>query len=136
MVFDVEKLSHLLRDQFPDILFAYLFGSAKEGVLREGGDLDLAVYIQTGSDQMQLIPGIVGLVEEMAPGFSCDLVILNHCGTLLAFEILSGQRLFARESALDIFAHFFSLTAREYEDQIVWMKKQLTYRGHEVQWDN
>ena len=135
MVLNIQQLSLELEDRFSGILFGYLFGSAREGYVREGGDVDLAVFVENGLDRMQLIPGIVELVEELVPGSSCDVVFLNDCGTVLAFEALMGHRLFVRETALDSFAHFFSLTAREYEDQLVWMKKQLQYRGHEVQWD-
>ena len=83
-----------------------------------------------------LIPRIIGVVETVTQGVSCDLTLLNTAGVQLAFEALTGRELFIRNEAMDQYAAWYSLTCREYEDAIAWMKKQLIYRGYEVQWDH
>ena len=59
MLFSPSLLASELEKHFPDILFAFLFGSSQQGEVRQGGEQ-------------------------------------------LAFEALSGTRLFVREEALDI----------------------------------
>lgn len=118
------------------MLFAYLFGSAKGGQVRPGGDVDLAVWIADGSDKLSLIPALSEVVESLTNGSSCDLVFLNEAGVQLAFEVLQGTPLFIREEAIELHAGFYSATCREYEDILAWMKKQLQYRNYEVQWSH
>ncbi|MCK9421329.1 MAG: nucleotidyltransferase domain-containing protein [Bacteroidales bacterium] len=134
--FDIYNLALILEQQFPEVLFAYIFGSAKEGSVRAGGDVDIAVWVKNPVNKMDLIPRLTGIVESITQGVSCDLILFNEAGSQLAFEALQGRLLFVREEAMDIYSGFYSLTCREYEDTIAWMKKQLQYRGYEVQWDH
>ena len=136
MTFDVHRLAAGLEQDFPEVLFAYLFGSSKAGVIRQGGDVDVAVWIHENADKIDLIPRIVALVESITDGNPCDLVFLNGAGEQLAFEALQGHILFIRKEARDVHAAFYSQTCREYEDHIAWMKKQLQYRNYEVQWSH
>lgn len=134
--FDTNQLALELRKQFPEILFAYLFGSAKDGNVRPGGDVDIAVWVDENAKKIDLIPKIVGLVEKNIAGAPCDLVFLNDAGDQLAFSVLQGKILFIRNEARELHSSFYSQTCREYEDTIAWMKKQLQYRGYEIQWNN
>jgi len=136
MTFDVHRLAAALKQEFPQILFAYLFGSSKAGVIRQGGDIDVAVWIQDKTQKIDLIPRVVTLVESITDGHPCDLIFLNSAGEQLAFEALQGQVLFIRKEARDVHAAFYSQTCREYEYHIAWMKRQLQYRNYEVQWSN
>ncbi len=136
MTFDTGQLAIRMEQQFPEVLFAYVFGSAKAGEIRDGGDADVAVWISDVSRKIDLIPAIVGLVESLTDGAPCDLVFLNDAGDQLAFEVLQGKQLFVRPEAIDLHAGFYSQTCREYEDRLAWMKKQLQYRGYDLQWDN
>ena len=129
-------LARDMNEAFPEILFAFLFGSSQEGKIKSGSDIDLAVYFEKGASKTNLIPRIIELFESVAPGITCDLTILNTAGPLVAHEALRGTELFIRDDAMDIYADFYSLTCRLYEDQSWWMKKQLEYRGYEVQWDH
>jgi len=134
MTFDLKKLAVAMEKGFPDVLFAYVFGSARDGVVRPGSDVDVAVWIKEDADKLNLISGLTGLVESFTAGASCDLVFLNDAGDLLGFEALQGKILFIREEARDLHAGYYSQTCREYEDSMAWMKKQLQYRNYEVQW--
>jgi predicted nucleotidyltransferase len=134
--FDTDVLALELRGQFPEVLFAYLFGSSQEGKVRDGGDVDIAVWIAENSAKIDLIPKIVELVEKNTAGAVCDLVFLNDAGDQLAFSVLQGKILFIRDEARELHASFYSQTCRDYEDTVAWMKKQLQYRGYAVQWNH
>ena len=131
---NIENLARELNHVFPEILFAFLFGSSKEGILRPGSDIDIAVYLEKKVSIMTLIPRIIDRLESLT-GSTCDLTILNATGPLIAFEALRGKLLFVRNESMDVYADFYSLTCRLSEDQRWFMKKQLEYRGYEVQWD-
>jgi predicted nucleotidyltransferase len=134
--FDPSRLASELENRFPEVLFAYLFGSAVSGTIRTGGDIDVAVWIDDMAHRMDLIPEIIGLVESQTNGVDCDLIFLNNAGAHLAFEVLQGTVLFIREEARDKHALFYSRVCREYEDNLVFISKQLQYRGYEVQWNH
>lgn len=131
---NIKQLAKGLEKAFPEILFAFLFGSARDGKIKKGSDVDLAIYIQETSDKTELISNILKFMESETSS-DCDLNLLNSAEPLLAMEALQGTLLFIRGEAMDIYAGFYSLTCRLYEDQTFWTKKQLEYRGYEVQWD-
>ena len=130
----MKTLSVKLERRFPEVIFAYVFGSAREGLIRPGGDVDVAVWVRDEHKKLSLIPAISELVESCSGGAPCDLVFLNNAGDQLSFEVLQGTMLFIREEARELHATFYSRTCREYEDRLAWMKKQLQYRNYEVQW--
>ena len=134
MLFSPSLLASELEKHFPDILFAFLFGSSQQGEVRQGGDIDLAVWLKDYGKRAALITDMIGLTESLTEGVTCDLTLLNNAGEQLAFEALSGTRLFVREEAMDQYVAWYSLTCREYEDTMAWKAKQLQYRGYEVQW--
>ena len=95
---NISALTTILEQQFPEVLFAYIFGSASEGSIREGGDVDIALWISDPKIRMELIPRITGTVDMFTHGSPCDLIVLNDAGSLLAFEayrvgyFLSGRK--------------------------------------------
>lgn len=99
----------------PKIIAAWAFGSAQDGTLREGGDVDTAVLANTPltfDEQLTLL----GQLQATLQTDDIDLVILNEANPILRFEAVSGKRLFCRD--LSTMASFVSLTAREYEDEM------------------
>jgi len=135
---DINKLAKGLKKSFPEILFAFLFGSARDGKVKKDSDIDIAVYLRYTArgkfDKLAFFSRMSRFLETETSN-DCDLKILNDADPLLAMEALQGTILFIRKEAMDTYADFYSLTCRLYEDQIFWMKKQLEYRGYEVQWD-
>jgi uncharacterized protein len=109
------------------IEFAFLFGSAQNGTIKDNSDLDLAVYfkdnIKIGFDELAKI---LRIVDEIIPGVNCDLSRLNTAGEVLRMEALKGRLLFVKD--IDKYADFYSRTCAEYEDTVYWMSKQLLYR--------
>jgi len=132
----IKRLADRMENMFPEICFAYLFGSGASGTMTKTSDIDIAVYLKEPDDKVKLLCSIIGLAEEIFPGLNIDVVILNETGILIAFEALKGIILFIREEARDLHSGFYSLTLRLRDDHLAWMKRQLSYRNYEVQWDH
>jgi len=126
--FSINKLANHLKQTVPEINFAFIFGSSSEGSIKKYSDVDIAVYLNT-EITVELILKIITAVETIT-GANCDLNILNTASEILRFEVLKGKLLFVRNSSIDNYAKFYSLTCREYEDKMAWMNKQMTLRGY------
>ena len=125
---DVKSRLSKALEKIPEIDFAFLFGSAATGKLRRSSDIDIAVYLNQDLT-LDLISKIVSEVEKIS-GHTCDLSILNQSTEIFSFEVLKGELLFVQESKMEVYTYFYSITCREYEDKMIWMKKQLAYRGY------
>jgi len=136
MLFDSKELGEIIEEELNEVAFAFLFGSAKEGIIREGGDIDIGVFLIDRKNKEKVISKLIGIVEKILPGLICDIVFLNDAEPILAKEIISGKLLFVKKKYLNDYCDIFSDTRFLYEDKIYWMKKQLEFRGYEVQWDN
>lgn len=122
----IELLSEELKTKIPEIDFAFLFGSYAKGTQRPDSDLDIAIYLNT-EVSLDLISRSISIIETTT-GKRCDLCILNKASEILRFEVLKGKLMFVRERKIEEYVHFYSLTCREYEDQMTWMNKQLRLR--------
>ncbi|HOU40796.1 MAG TPA: nucleotidyltransferase domain-containing protein [Promineifilum sp.] len=110
----------------PDVVAAWAFGSAQDGQVRPGSDLDIGVLMArppTFDEQLDLL----GRLQDTLGLDEVDLVILNDANPILRFEAVSGRRLFTRD--LLALAEFVSLTAREYEDEMAQYERALSQRG-------
>lgn len=123
--FDVEALGRALESECPYVVFVLLMGSSREGTVRVGGDLDLALYVQSQLDLKQY-SRIADIADWSAPEAFCDIGILNWADPVFRFEALKGRLLFTR--SLETYASFFSLTCREYESQLADYERQFRYR--------
>ena len=123
--------------KFEEIAFATIFGSSKDEIVNEGSDIDIAVYFIKNETKLDLRLKIIAELENIITSFSnYDLVILNSANSILAMQAIKGKLLFVKDGYKDLYASFYSLTCRQFEDDSFWMKKQLEYRGYEVQWNN
>lgn len=123
--FDPEALGRMLRDRFPEIDFAMLLGSARDGRVPPDGDIDLAVCT-AGRLKLDLRMRIAEAVRELAPEATADVGQFNGAEPVYRFEALKGRLLFARD--MDRFAAAFSLACREYEIQMRHYRRQFEYR--------
>ena len=134
MQLNVQALSAVILNQFPDVAFAYLFGSSQEGTVKDGSDVDIAMYY-TGNDTFVRLR-VEETLEKTFPQLVFDIVELQKASPLLAFDALRGTLLFVRPEAMELYVGFYTRTCRLREDRMYWMKKQLTYRGYDVQWSD
>jgi predicted nucleotidyltransferase len=119
------KATRPIWESNPDVVAAWAFGSARDGLLREGSDADVGVLLArqpTFDEELDLL----GRLQDALQLDEVDLVVLNDANAILRFEAVSGKRLFIRD--LSAAAEFVSLTAREYEDEMAQYERALQQR--------
>ncbi len=99
------------------VVLAVIFGSARDGTVRKGSDVDIGVLLSPELTHLEFY----AFYNEMAARLSAipdlDLIDLNHAGAVLAFEALCGRRILVRDN--DMAAAFSSQVARQYEDDML-----------------
>ena len=125
MKFDIQKIASEIEEKCPEIIFAFLHGSAKDETVKKGSDIDIAIYLNQKSD-LDSYTKIIDIVEKNIPCAQADIGILNNADSIYRFEALKGKMLFCKDK--EKYAGFFSLTCREYEDQIADYERQQKYR--------
>ena len=116
--FSVDELSTTIQNNMPDVYFAYLFGSAKDGVIPVEGDIDIAVYMndQKKSD-WDAISNVIDTIETFLQyKAECDLTILNQTNIYLRYECLKGYCLFVRPQYKDLYCDIVMKTYYEMEE--------------------
>ena len=116
MTLDLEALAAAFAAD-PRVVLAILFGSAREGTVRPGSDVDIGVLLSPELTPLEFYAFYVDMTARLKTIPELDLVDLNHAGSVLAFEALCGCRLFVRDN--DAVAAFSSRVAREYEDDML-----------------
>lgn len=108
---------------FPNVVAAWVFGSAKVGAAREGSDLDIGVLFakRPGLDELATLRADLQAALDFE---EIDLSILNDASPVLRFEAVSGRGLFCRDVAER--ARFASLAAREYEHAMTMLRRHST----------
>ena len=125
MKFDIQKTASEIEKKCPEIIFAFLYGSAKDGTVKKGSDIDIAIYLNQKSD-LNSYTKIIDIVEKNVPGAQADIGILNNADPIYRFEALKGKMLFCKDK--EKYTGFFSLTCRKYEDQMADYERQQKYR--------
>ncbi len=116
MKLDLEQLAAAAAED-TRVVLAMLFGSSRDGNVRPGSDVDMAVLFAQPLSPVQFFDFYVALTARLPTISELDLVDLNSANTILAFEALKGRRLFVRDP--EQVADFFSYTARQYEDDML-----------------
>lgn len=123
--FDPVELGRALESALPEAVFGLLLGSARDGRVALGADLDLAFYLSDVAP-LDFFRRVDELVDAFAPEVRSDVGILNRAEPVFRYEALKGRLLFCRDEAL--YGAFFSKTCREYEHQIADYERQKRYR--------
>jgi predicted nucleotidyltransferase len=118
---DLDRLQ-MLWPTLLDVEAVWAFGSAKDGNLPEGSDLDIAVLFVT-HPSLDMLADLRAMLQEALSLDEIDLVVLNDSSPVLRFEALQGRLLFCRD--LERCAGFVSLSAREYEDEMAMVERHL-----------
>ena len=123
ITFSVDELASRLQ-AFPEIIFAYLLGSAKDGVIHPGSDIDLALYLfRDCKSFIDLYGEICDAMKDILPGVRIDIGQLQLSqDPVYRYESIKGRLLFTKDK--EKWLHFYSVTAREYEYQMFHYKKQ------------
>lgn len=127
--FELTRIAEVLQEKVKEIDFAFIFGSAQDGILRNNSDIDIAVYLDEKiHPSSALLLEIISVIENEIPCAECDITILNSATPITRFEALKGKLLFCRKNKFDEYLDFFSLTCREYESQMADFERQLSYQ--------
>lgn len=116
MTLDLEALAGALSED-PRVILAVLFGSSRNGVVRDGSDVDIGVLLSEDLSPEAFYEFYRQVATRLAAIPELDLVDLNHANSILAFEALCGRRLLVRDA--EAVAAFSSRVAREYEDDML-----------------
>ena len=114
MTIDWRAISHCMSLN-RNVVAAWVFGSAQEGIVRVGGDIDIGVLFGRKPSLDELIDLRICLQHALAYD-DIDLVVLNDTSPILRFEAVSGYPVYVTDTERR--ATFASLTAREYEDEM------------------
>lgn len=123
--FNPNVLGTALRAGCPEMLFALLLGSARDGHIPPGGDLDIAVSLESGLN-LTLMERITAIAQRVLPDIDIDIGCFDRAEPVYRFEALKGRLLFARDN--DRFLDAYSLACREYESQMYDYERQARYR--------
>ena len=123
--FDPARLGQLLEQTCTEVVFALLHGSARDGMVKPGSDVDIAIYVR-GKVARGVLLAVMDAVAQMLPTVECDVGVLNLAEPVYRFEALRGRLLFTRDQ--EAYLRFYSLTCREYEDQLADYGRQHRYR--------
>ena len=102
-------------DPFPDVVFAYLFGSYASRRPGPLSDVDVAVYIEEGADLGSRRLEIIGALTRHLGTDEVDVVVLNTAPIALAGRVLSGRRVIVDRRPF-VRHRYESLTNREFLD--------------------
>lgn len=113
-----------------DIAFAYLFGSMARNQARPLSDIDIAVYLENTSPDMDLFQERLELLHQLFALLGTekvDLILLNNSPIELSYRILKSGRLVSENGPKKKKA-FCEKTIREYLD----LSPILKYRNRRI----
>jgi len=117
----LERLPVILA-RFPEISFAYLFGSRAEGRERQQSDIDIAIYVRPDFriDRLELSSILSAELEGVT-----DLVILNQAPPAVCHQVLKTGVLLIERIPKE--RKRFEIVARKlYEDYLYLHKRYMT----------
>lgn len=104
----------------PNIAAAWAFGSAQEGVVRAGSDIDFGILFSV-KPSLDDLTDLRAELQEILGFEEIDVIPLNEGSPVLRFEALMGRCLYCAD--YERRAEFASLTSREYEDDMTMLAK-------------
>jgi uncharacterized protein len=102
-------------DPFPDVVFACLFGSHAGGRAGPLSDVDVAVYLEEGTDFGRQRLDIIEALARHLGTDEVDVVVLNGAPIALAGRVLLQRRVIVDRRPF-VRHRYESLTAREFLD--------------------
>ena len=103
---------------YPQVLFAYLFGSQATGNVTPMSDVDIAVYFAddlSSTQQFKLQLHLIGVLGQVLQRNDVELAVLNHEAIVLRYEVVkNGKVIFCRDKSAK--NEFFVHTISEYLD--------------------
>lgn len=102
-------------ENYPKVVFTYLFGSLTKGKVNPLSDIDIAIYLKEGADFSQEKMTILRNLIDILGTEEIDLVLLNIAPLTLKARIVGNKKILVDKDPF--FRHSFeSLVLREYFD--------------------
>lgn len=103
---------------YPQVLFAYLFGSQATGNVTPMSDVDIAVYLGdnlSSTEQFRLRLHLIGVLCQVLQRNDVEVAVLNDEAIVLRYEVVKNDKLiFCRDKSAK--NEFFVRTISEYLD--------------------
>ena len=111
--------------KLPKVVAAWAFGSAETGRMTASSDVDIGVLF----DAAPSLDELAALREQLQVTLQFDDVDLvavdERSSPILRFEVVSGRSIYCRD--IDRKAEFVSLTAREYEYEMAFLRQGMRW---------
>lgn len=102
-------------ENYPKVVFAYLFGSLTKGKVNPLSDIDIAIYLKEGADFSQEKMTILRNLIDILGTEEIDLVLLNIAPLTLKARIVRNKKILVDKDPF-LRHSFESLVLREYFD--------------------
>lgn len=102
-------------ENYPKVVFAYLFGSLTKGKVNPLSDIDIAIYLKEGADFSQEKMTILRNLIDILRTEEIDLVLLNIAPLTLKARIVRNKKILVDKDPF-LRHSFESLVLREYFD--------------------
>jgi len=103
---------------YPQVLFAYLFGSQATGNVTPMSDVDIAVYFAddlSSTQQFKLQLHLIGVLGQALQRNDVEVAVLNNEAIVLHYEVVNtGKLIFSRSDEAQ--NEFFVRSIRKYFD--------------------
>jgi len=116
---DLTELGRFLSTR-RDVVFAVVFGSAQDGTVLPGSDLDLGICFDPRPGPDALVT-LLTEIADLLPFDGIDLTDLTTADPILAFEAISGR--FLCRNSPEGTAEAYSRICREYEDAMALLHR-------------
>lgn len=102
-------------ENYPKVIFAYLFGSLAKGKINPLSDIDIALYLKRGANFSKEKMFILNELIDVFGTEEIDLVILNIAPLTLKARIVGNKKILVDKDPF-LRHSFESLVLREYFD--------------------
>lgn len=116
----MDALEHLATrlEEYPEVVFAHLFGSRGRDDARPDSDWDVAVYLDPVLSEHERFKLRCRLTAELDDLGEVDVVVLNDAPPLLGHRALMGRRVLVRD--LSALVRYQVRTIGRSEDERHW----------------
>lgn len=108
------KVNNFL-ENYPKVVFAYLFGSLTKGKVNPLSDIDIALYLKKGTNFTRVKMVILKKLIDIFATEEIDLIILNIAPLTLRARIVENKKILVDKDPF-LRHSFESLVLREYFD--------------------
>jgi len=114
-ILDLLPKANYFLENYPKVIFAYLFGNLAKDIVNPLSDIDIALYLKRGTnftkEKMSILQNLIDLLgtEEI------DLVLLNTAPLTLKARIVENKKILVDKEPF-LRHSFESLVLREYFD--------------------